>query len=76
MVEDHAVDSGVVLVRIVLHILLQSTSSVDRKDVSISGKVVEWVAVHIIRWLIGGEHEDCTSFGISIVRFGMATHRV
>jgi hypothetical protein len=74
LVEDHAVDGGVVLVRVVLDIFFQTALVVDRENVAIAGEIVERVAVDIVRRLVGGEHEDRASLGVSIVGSGVASH--
>lgn len=73
-VKDHAVDGGVVLVRVVLDVLFQAAFLVNREDVSVACKVVERVAIDVVGRLVGSKNKDGTSLGSSIVGFGVATH--
>jgi hypothetical protein len=74
LVEDHAVDGGVVLIGVVLDVFFQTTLVVDGEDIAIAGKVVERVAIDVVRRLIGCEHEDGTGLGVGVVGFGMTSH--
>lgn len=76
LIEDHAVDCGVVLVRVVLDVLLQATLLVDGENVSITGEVVERISVDVVRRLVGSKNKDGTSLGVGIVGFGVASHWV
>ena len=60
-VKDHAVDASVRLVRVVLDVLFESLCGVVcGKDGTVTGVVVEWVAVDTVRRLVGSEEEDGT----------------
>lgn len=52
-VEDHAVDGGLFAVFVVLDVLVQLASFVNRKDVTVACMLVEWVAIDTIRRLLG-----------------------
>jgi hypothetical protein len=73
-VKDHAVDGGVVLVGVVLHVFFQTALVVDGKDVTVAGKIVERIAVDVVRQLVGGEYEDGTGLGVGVVGFRVASH--
>ena len=62
-IKDHAMDASVGLVGIVLGIGLQGAGCADREDVAEAGMLVEGVAIHGVRWLLGGEEEDGTGVG-------------
>ena len=51
----------------VLHILLQTPSRIDTKDVQEPGVIVEWIAVDVIRWLLARENEDGSSLRVCVV---------
>ena len=53
-VEDHAVDTGVFVIGVVLDIGLKGTVRLNGEDISISCVFVEWVAIYIVRGLVGG----------------------
>ena len=76
LVEDHAVDGSVVLIRVVLDIVFQTSLVVDGKDIAVPGEIVKRVAVDVVRRFVGGEYEDGTGFRVNIVGFGVASHRM
>lgn len=76
LVENHAVDRGVVLVRVVLDVLLQAALLINREHVAIASKVVERVAIHVVGRLVGSKNKDGTGLGVCIIGFGVATHWV
>lgn len=75
-IEDHAVDTGVFHIFVVLHILGQTAVVPYGEDVAVAGVFVEWVAVDIVRRLFGGEHEDGSSVGVCIGSQRVTGHRV
>ena len=74
LVEDHAVDGGVVLVRVVLDVFLQTALVVDGEHVAVAGEVVERVTINVVRRLIGGKYENGTGLGVDVVGFGVSSH--
>lgn len=64
-IENHAVDTSVGDIFVVLDILIQSSIGLHRKHVAITGVVVERVAVNIVGRLMGGKHENSTSVGLA-----------
>lgn len=67
-VEDHAMNRRLVAVFVILNVLLDVTRWVDREDVAVASVVVEWVAVHGIRRLLGGKKENSARLCVGIVR--------
>lgn len=63
-VEDHAVDTGVGLVLVVLDVLDESAIGTCREDVAVAGIFVEGVAVDVVGGLVGGEDEDGAGVGV------------
>lgn len=64
-VENHAVDTGLGVIFVVLHIAVQSPIGLDGKHVTVASVVVERVAVDIVGRLTGGEDEYRTSVGLA-----------
>lgn len=75
-IEDHAVDTGVFDIFVVLHVLRQAAVVLYREDVAVAGVFVEWVAVDVVRRLFGGEHEDGSSVGVCTSSQRVTGHRV
>lgn len=75
-IEDHAVDTGVFDIFVVLHIIGQTAVVLNGEDVAVASVFVEWVAVDIVRGLFGGEHEDGSSVGVCISSQRVTGHRV
>lgn len=51
-VKDHSVDGGLFAVFVVLDVLIQLASTVDRKDVAVTRMLVEWVTIDAVRRLL------------------------
>lgn len=74
-VKHHAVDAGIGLVLVVLHVGRQSAGSrVDGEDGAVAGMVVEGVAVDGVGRLLRGEEEDGT--GVCVGRLSLGYENV
>jgi len=63
-VEDHAVNTGLGGVRVVLDVGGEGAGGCDGEDVTVPGVVVEGVSVDGIGGLFGGEDEDGAGVGL------------
>lgn len=62
-VKDHAVDAGIRLVLVVLHIVFKLAGGRDSEDGAVACVVVEGVAVDGVGGFLGGEEEDGAGVG-------------
>lgn len=69
-VKHHAMDGRFGSILVVLNVVVQVASRIDGKDVTMSGVVIERVAVDIEWRLFSSKKKDGTSFGVWRRSFG------
>lgn len=65
-VKNHAVDTGVRFVLVVLNVLGETAVRLHREDISISSIFVERVSIDSVRGLTGGKNEDGARIGVVV----------
>jgi hypothetical protein len=69
-IEHHAVDCSLVAVLKILDVFLEVAGGVDGEYVTVTGIVVEGVAVYCVWGLLRRKEEDGAGLGVRIICFG------